>query len=104
MIQLYTLDSFNRYAMNEPMFTLPLFITMSQSWFYSNVGSPAVPVAYMYDKFSIAWSISTEFLMYCGYPLLLFAILRDRMPIAARANAVRRHMLRPFAFHASYDQ
>ena len=85
VVELTTFGGFSRYTMNELLFTLPLFLTMSQSWFYHNVGATPVPVAHMYDRISIAWSISTEFLMYCGYPLLLYFTLRDRLSIAARA-------------------
>lgn len=54
-----------------------LFLTMSQTWFYWKLET-GQSVPYMFDRFSLSWSISTEFLMYCGYPALLWIFLRDK--------------------------
>jgi peptidoglycan/LPS O-acetylase OafA/YrhL len=84
-VEIFTLSGLVRYSLSELLWSIPTFLTMSQSWFYWRVGSSSpVMLAHMFDRASIAWSISTEFLMYCGYPLLLLVIVRDRLGNAAR--------------------
>lgn len=85
ILEFFTLQGFNRYNLQEIFYSIPLFVTMSQSWFYTivNVSNPTL-LPHMYDRASIAWSISSEFLMYCGYSLLLWLVVRDAMSRSAR--------------------
>lgn len=67
--------------------SLKYFLTMSQSWFYLPTSTGEI-ITYMYPRASIAWSISTEMLMYSCYPLLLLAFNRDRVGHVARGILV----------------
>ena len=68
-----------KYSIEDVFRSLFFFGTMSHSWIYWKLDS-GQSLTYMYDRFSISWSISTEFLMYCGYPALLWLFVRDGMP------------------------
>ncbi|MGC4071644.1 MAG: acyltransferase [Nibricoccus sp.] len=54
---------------------LPAFLTFTQTWVYQRLDS-SLSLAYAFQNASITWSISTEFLMYLAYPVLLHLLLR----------------------------
>ena len=56
---------------------LPRFVTMSQTWAYGLINN-STSVAYSYANSSITWSISTEFMMYGIYPLILLTLLPEK--------------------------
>jgi peptidoglycan/LPS O-acetylase OafA/YrhL len=76
-----------RFNPDDVCRSLKYFLTMSQSWFYLPT-STGETITYMYPRASIAWSISTEMLMYSCYPLLLLAFSRDRAGYVARGVLV----------------
>lgn len=55
---------------------LSWFLTFSQSWWYRRL-SDSVSLTYAFHNSSITWSISTEFLLYLFYPVLLLLFLGD---------------------------
>jgi len=57
----------------------PFFLTMTQSWKFSIVGSNALIYGFPFSNIaSISWSISTELLFYFVYPVILLGLLRFR--------------------------
>lgn len=64
---------------SDRLYAIPFFITMSQSWLYQ-LTSTGTAMYYMFPRASIAWSVSTEMLMYAFYPLFWYFFLRVRFP------------------------
>lgn len=62
---------------SDMMHAVPFFITMSQSWFYQ-LTSAGTALYYMFPRASIAWSVSSEMLMYAFYPLFWYWLLKSR--------------------------
>lgn len=62
---------------------LPAFLTFTQTWFYQRLDS-SLSLAYAFQNASITWSISTEFLMYLAYPVLLHLLLRPADGVRTR--------------------
>lgn len=61
--------------------SMPATLLMAQSWVY--VRFPTVILPHLYNSFSLAWSISTEMLMYLMYPAVLLLVRRDRLGLLA---------------------
>ena len=76
-----------RFDPDDVWRSLKYFFTMSQSWFYLPT-TTGETITYMYPRASIAWSISTEMLMYSCYPLLLLAFRKERASYVARGILV----------------
>ena len=61
---------------------LPRYLTMTQSWTYSVVGSNALIYGYPFSVvIADTWSISTEFFFYLIYPFVCFGFTRLRRPL-----------------------
>jgi peptidoglycan/LPS O-acetylase OafA/YrhL len=57
----------------------PFFLTMTQSWKFSIVGSNALIYGFPFSNVAaISWSVSTELFFYVVYPLICFGCLRLR--------------------------
>lgn len=77
---------------SDMMHAVPFFVTMSQSWFYQ-LTSAGTALYYMFPRASIAWSVSSEMLMYAFYPLFWYWLLKSRnfswkMPGVVAVSAV----------------
>lgn len=79
---LLTIDFLTQDSLSWQMASsvLAFFLTMTQSWFYLHAPDGTI-VPHVLARSSIAWSISTEFLMYCFYPALLWLMLKLRFPL-----------------------
>lgn len=84
---LLTRGSSGKLLALENASALPFFLTLSQSWFYQQVETGA-SLVYMFPRASISWSVSTELLMYCFYPVLLWCCTRDQMSSQRRAVTI----------------
>ncbi len=62
---------------SDMIHAVPFFVTMSQSWFYQ-LTSAGTALYYMFPRASIAWSVSSEMLMYAFYPLFWYWLLKSR--------------------------
>lgn len=63
-----------KYSQSDALKGLLPTVLMAQSWFFETIDS--VPVTIFLPRFSLAWSISTELLMYAAYPFVLLALRR----------------------------
>jgi peptidoglycan/LPS O-acetylase OafA/YrhL len=71
------------FGWSGKLLVLPYFLTLSQSWFYMAAPNGGL-LPFIFPRASIAWSISTEMLMYSAYPVILMVLLRDRTDSARR--------------------
>jgi peptidoglycan/LPS O-acetylase OafA/YrhL len=78
----FNLLSGNDPEMKQQFWELsPYYITMTQSWKFSIVGSNALIYGYPFSGIAaVSWSISTEFFFYIAYPFICITILRLRTP------------------------
>ena len=78
----FTLLSGHHPELNQDFWKLaPFYLTMTQSWKFSIVGSNALIYGYPFSGVAaISWSISTEFFFYIVYPFICIAILRLGTP------------------------
>jgi peptidoglycan/LPS O-acetylase OafA/YrhL len=68
----------NEVSVRDCWRSLPYLITATQSWFYVTATSGALYAQFL-PRASLAWSISTEFFCYLTYPVIAFALARDRL-------------------------
>lgn len=90
LLTLIFTNELNGYPLSDAVRGLLLSLFLAQSWFFLEVGN--APASAFLPTFSLAWSISTEALMYAAYPFALIAVrllhLSDRGKIAACLTAV----------------
>lgn len=77
LLEVFASDTILRLGWQGLRAILPYYITMTQSWFFIDVSG--VVLAHALPRASITWSISTEMLMYCTYPIILWVVLKDKL-------------------------
>ncbi len=63
---------------------LPYFFTLSQTWFYQLV--EGIPTFIPFSRSNVTWSISSEFLLYGFFPVMVYLFLK--MQTTARSAVV----------------
>lgn len=78
---------FSHFDLHDILISSPFFLTLTQSWVYFKLHTGA-SLAYALPNASITWSISTEMLLYCAFPLILWFLLRDSFSMKTRIGLI----------------